>query len=303
MWLLLAGCVALPSAVPDQPGTIDAALAPELLSAASPDLPYLVYSTVLTVQTQDYRSCPAYSATATGFALDGDCSDSSDVSWEGAAELTTTGDVQTLTLRDFGVSGLAGGWKADGTVTIETARGSTSTLLTARMTLTQLDSPARLYWIDTTGAYTSDTDGTGLYYADRYSGTIGVGDWGTATVDARRTTLGVANGCGYAEAGIGDADITGANALALHFHAPDAAGPRPPAGDTGFDTGAPPDTGDTASNDTAADDTATDDTGALLDTTGGTGCGCATLTLDGADIDTCAAPVRALTVPFFALGT
>ena len=72
MWLLLAGCVTMPSEVPDEPGTIDAALAPELASAASPDLPYLVYLAVLTVQAQDYRSCPAYDATANGFALTGE---------------------------------------------------------------------------------------------------------------------------------------------------------------------------------------------------------------------------------------
>ena len=317
----LAGCTALPSEIPDSPGALTSDMASEVMSIASPDLPYLVWQTMLQVQTEDFRTCPEYQGDTSNFTLVGDCSDSAGVSWEGTATDSNDSLTSSLSLKDFGVSGLGGGWQASGQMVVETARGSTSQFITTQLKVVQLDDPAKVYWVDTTGSYTSDSD-SGAWYSDEYDGTIGIEAWGTATVASRRTSLAFVNSCDYAAAGFGESDVAGTNSLTLSFHAEGAGGvdtggdsadtgadsgdtadsgvPAPPPGDTGRDTG---DTGgDTADSgvDTAVDSA---DTAVDTDTTAPAGsCGCATVTLDGVEGETCLTPTRTFTWPFIALG-
>lgn len=328
---LLPGCTSMPSEIPNSPGVIDADIATELYSIASPDLPYLLYQTMLQVQTEDFRTCPAYEGEGTNFTLIGDCSDSAGVSWNGTGSVSGDSITEAVSFDKFGASGIEGGWEASGTELVELARGSTSVFITSQVKLVQLDDPEKVYWIDTVGSYTADLT-TGVQYSDQYDGTVGIEDWGTATVSARRTALAFINECDYAEAGFGSSDLLGSNGLNLDFHPVTDAGTdtgdtgldtatdsgdsgdtgdtgdsaTPPPGDTGQDTG---DTGDTAdtggdsspdSGDTATDsaDTGGSDTG----TTSIEACGCATVAIDGVTGDTCAVPTRAFAWPFLALG-
>ncbi len=323
--IALAGCTTLPAGIPAKAGTLDASMASEVLAIASPDLPYLIYQTLLEVQTEDFRSCPEYSGDTSNFTLIGDCSDSAGISWEGTGTLSTDTLTSQISLDGFGPSGLAGGWNASGTMEVDTGRGSTSVFITSQVKLVQLDDPAKVYWLDTVGSYANDVD-SGLQYSDQYDGTIGIESWGTATVSSQRVSLAFINGCDYACAGFGHATVTGSNILTVEFHptttttgdtggdtAGDTAGdsavipapPPPPQGDTGpGDTGpgdtAPADSGsDSASDSTATTDSSTSDTGT---TTSIEACGCAGVALDGVAGDTCLLPTRTFAWPFIPLG-
>ncbi len=273
MLVLLVGCLGLPPEVPNTPAVLTETNAPEAMSVASPDLPYLIYATLQQLQVEDFRTCPAYSGTSASVTYTGDCSDSAYVSWEGEATSSVSGYSTSISVDNFGVSGLAGGWKASGTIDVEAARGSASVFITSALTIVQLDAPAKVYWVDTAGSYTSDEDSQ-ILYADEYSGTVGIQDVGLVKVDTLRTAVAIANECDFAAAGTGTSQLSGKNVEDLEFH-PDSAVDGGTA-DTGGDTG-------TATTTVSA-------------------CGCPTVSLDSVQVYTCAAAKRAFTYPFFPLG-
>lgn len=217
MVFLLTACVGLPPEIPNTPAVLTADNAPEVLSIASPDLPYLIYATLLQLYVEDFRTCPEYSGNSSAFTFIGDCSDSADISWEGNATWSTTGYTTSIALDSFGVSGLAGGWKASGSMELTTTRGSTGMFITSSLVMVQLDAPAKVYWIDTDASYAID-ETSQILYADEYTGNIGIEDLGTMSVDGQRMAVANANGCDYAEAGVGSSLITGKNVEELRFH-------------------------------------------------------------------------------------
>jgi len=274
MIFALLACSALPPEIPDSPALLDADNAMEAFTIASPDLPYLLYATMLQLELEDFRTCPTYAGSSNAFTMIGNCSDSSLVTWSGSATWSDTGYTASISFENFGPSGLAGGWKANGVMDVDTARGSTAVSLDSSLTLVQLDSPAKVYSIDTVGSYATDS-ASWILFADGYSGTVGIEGAGTIAVDARRLPVAFMNECDYAMAGFGDSTLQGSNTETASFHSDTEALEELDTGDTG-------DTGDVAAG-TAV-------------------CGCPTIAVDGTEIDDCADTARGLVFPFFALG-
>ncbi len=280
MIFALLACSALPPEIPASAAVLDANNAREAFTIASADLPYLLYATLLQLEYEDFRTCPEYVGNSNAYTMLGDCSDSSLVSWSGTATWSDSGYSSSISFENFGPSGLAGGWKANGIMDVTTARGSTTVTLDSAYTLVQLDAPAKVYSIATVGNFATDSV-SGVLFADGYTGTVGIEDAGTLTVDARRVPIAFANGCDYGMGGFGDSTLQGSNTETASFHADSSVAAAADTGDTA-DTGGAGDTGSAS--------------------TGTSVCGCPTLALDGVEIDDCADTTRALVYPFFALG-
>ena len=291
MILFLVACGGPPDGIPDSPGTIDEVILPELLTAASPDLPYMLLQTARQVTSETYRECPQVDVSGTSTSVrtgpDG-CVDSSNIVWNGSVsvERTTEGE-ETITYNHLrATDGLMyGPWEADGTLIYTpfpagggSAEGGT---IVTRVELLSLIEPELQVWVDTKGSL---TEWSGIPYVDKYTGTIGVGAWGTAEIDGSRVTI--AHGsdpmyCGYGNHGAGTMSISGTNLAEIHFlqefDTVDDGSARAPAdtgaADTGPETGAdtsPVDTSpvDTSPVDTSPVDTSPVDTGPVDTGTG-----------------------------------
>jgi hypothetical protein len=315
--LLLAviGCGGPPAGIPDSPGTITEAELPNLLTIGSPDLPWVVWQAVAGLETQDYRACPRVYAKTDGFTAQADdCVDSSGVSWSGGVTTIRNGRSTVVTLRDFGPDDGVGGWQMDGQIRIEQTESGSGYLIDARGSVVSLaGEQSFLLWLDTSAAYAA-YDGT--WFADEVSGTVGLQDWGTASLAASRVPLALPRDCDYAAHFAGSLRFDGTNTATIGFSRdaeeetsgaddtgggdtdPGRAKARGDTGDTGGDTG-----GDTA-GDTAetgdTDDTAdTSDTIPDADDEPDGECGvCATGTVNENVLEGCISPERALSWPF-----
>lgn len=290
--LLLAGCVGLPSEVPDKPGQITADVLPNLVTIGSVDLPWLLWLTTVQVTTDDWRDCPAiFEGEDGGVTLSGnDCVDSTGVQWFGSASISVDASSgrQVLTLQDFGANDNVGGWKAKGDVAVTIT--SSGYLMDTTVAVTSLagDDPLVL-WADTTSAYAEYDD---MVYADRSDGQVGVEGWGTAEVTARLVPVSLLIDCGWAAPSAGRIGFEGSNEASVSFSA------------GGLPEGPPADTGDTGETGIGGDDTADTDTDTDLpeidddDEPDGV-CGiCRDATIDGVSLEECIDLTRTLSWPF-----
>lgn len=318
-FLLLSGCLSIPDSIPRQQGTVTAELVPDLMSISSPDLPYLLITLARTMADQDYRTCPQIVVSDTTISATADgCDDSAQITWTGTMTYSDNGDAETVTFSKFGISHTEGDWLVTGTLSDERTASFTAEIVKARLAITSNVEPAKDYWLDTTTTYTSD--GSDYWYADTFSGTIGMEAWGLADISGAREYVPIVNNCYYGSAGAGSLAIEGANRADLRFHEdaayiipsdPDTVSrrmPPPPTTDTGY---SPIDTGttDTGTTDTGPFDSGTTDTGGTDtgNTTPGTtdedsyACGCATVNIGDSTVSECTVPTRAFAYPIVAL--
>jgi hypothetical protein len=242
--LLLIGCGGPPTGIPDAPGPIDAAVLPDLISIGSPDLPFLLWLTPTQLAVEDWRECPSVFLRDGGVtAQAGDCIDSGGTRWYGSVSLTTDGERDSITFNEFGADNGIGGWVADGTLSAERTPGGTGYILTTDVAVVSLaGGVSNLFWAKTESAYTTYDS---YWYADRHDGTVGIQDWGTATVASRQVPLAFVYDCGWAAHTAGTMNFQGSNAASVQFYQGflDIA-MDPPATDTA-DTGSGADTSET----------------------------------------------------------
>lgn len=298
--IALGACTSMPSVIPDSPGTATAEDAPLLLSIASPDLPTIPWLTAGELAAEDYRDCPKVYNSPSFVANGYDCVDSSGIQWSGTMSASVTGTATWFTLNQFGPTGVEGGWVASGTIGVtETSGGYT---VDTTLELDSWDGDEQVWWIDTEMGL---GESSSTYYAEHYTGTIGLQDWGTATVEGKNVLLGTVNGCTYANHGGGTLALAAANAVDYGFSDSVLGPPAPPTSDTGSgggDTGGPLDTGDTGDtgNSGSGGGSGSDDTGTTTPDIGsGDACGiCTSVSIDG-DVETdCISPDRTVAYAF-----
>ncbi len=303
--LLLVGCascVGLPDSVPSNPGTIDEPSAPDLLTAASPDLEVIPWKSVARLAAEDYRDCPVVYIQAQTISIDAGgetgCLDSAGVRWQGSASASlAAGGTVVLSFNDFGpVEGVPSPWSALGTVTVGVTQGGSGERVVSRLEVTSHGPGDPLvFWNDTSGSFAFYD---GVFYADHVYGSVGLGDWGTAEIDTNRLPLSLTNGCPFGMHASGTIALFAQNTGVFSFSQSTddlgaAAGPPPPpsgAGDTG-------DSGDSAGSGGGGSDVLvipnpTGDAGGL--------CGaCVNLTVEGAAVAGCVQPTRTISFPFY----
>lgn len=304
--LVAGGCSGIPSSIPRTPGTIDELVLPDLLSAATPDLPYLLLASVQQLAVEDFRECPSIETFGGISVRAATCTDSAHIDWDGSALYTESDTLRSFTFNDLKASGFAGGWSANGSIEIAPyALNLGGYEMRTKLALNSLDGSELQMWIDTTGAVTYHQDSNrdddaelSGYYVDTYTGTIGLEAWGLAEVEALRLPFAQSIGCGYGSAGAGGLRLTGTNEAQLYFLRE---------GGLLADAGAPRRTADTGLADTGFIDTAvdTDAEGPSGFDFGGSAntdlCGtCTSALIDGHVLPECLLVNRTLAFPFVA---
>ncbi|MBM4364606.1 MAG: hypothetical protein FJ102_00210 [Deltaproteobacteria bacterium] len=309
MMIVLAGlwgctaCVTLPAEVPNAPGTVDEDVLPDLLSVSSPDLPMNLWFTIAQLSYEDYRDCPIVTVTdqVLSIVTDADgCLDSSGVHWVGSATATFgAGGAIVFSFDDFGPdSGADDAWTAFGTVTVTRTTSGLGDRVHSDLQMTSISENAdgnRVFYHSTDGSLTYYD---GAAYFDHFYGTVGLGDWGTAQIDANRVPLATVNGCAYAKHYAGTIGVFAANEAVFSFKALESEAKAPPPAE-GSDSG----NWDTGDADT---DTDTDtDSDSDLDVSPPSGdaeglCGdCAAVSVDGTTLPECVEAERTVGWPFY----
>ncbi|GDX80593.1 hypothetical protein LBMAG42_24040 [Deltaproteobacteria bacterium] len=299
-----ASCVGLPESVPSNPGTVDEPTAPDLLSAASPDLEVIPWAVIARLAAEDYRDCPLVYLTTQSLSIDAGgetgCLDSAGVRWQGSASVSlAAGGSVVLSFNDFGpVEGVPSPWLALGTLTITTTPGGSGQRVASRLEVTSHGPGDPLaFWNDTSGSFTFYD---GVFYADHVYGTVGLGEWGTAEIDTNRLPLSLTNGCPFGMHASGTIALFASNTGVFSFSqsAGDAglAGPPPP-------PPAPPPASGSADTGDSAGGGGGDGSGLVLpNPTGDAGdvCGaCVNLTIEGTAVAGCVQPTRTISYPFY----
>lgn len=289
--LLLIGCDGPPEGIPDTPGAIDAAVMPDLITIATPDLPFLLWLTPDELARQDWRACPSVYLRDDGVtAVANDCVDSAGYRWYGTMSTTEEEGRQSINYAEFGIDNGVGGWVADGTVSANITDSGSGYLIDTNVALVSLaGGVSTLFWVNTETAYTTYDE---RYYADRHEGSIGVQDWGVATIVGRQVPLADFVDCGWAAHTAGTINFQGSNAASVEFYQGflDVA-LDPPATDTAGDTG-PADTSGDTGDDTDRPDFDDDD-----DPDGACGT-CREAEISGTRIEECLDLNRILSSPF-----
>lgn len=313
-FLLLGACVSIPASIPREAGHLNADSAQELLSVASPDLPYMLLTTGRVLAEQDYRACPVITRTDTTVSVSASgCADSAQFTWVGSMTYRAEGTVESLSFSKFGVTGTEGDWNVTGTLTSTRNDHRTAETVVSRLAITSNGSPPKEFWVDTKGTYTQ-AEGNYLY-ADTLSGTLGMEQWGLAELTGVRTAVAFVNYCYYGAAGTGSLLVEGDNQADYRFHVDTdyvvagakqfrMPGPPPVTTDTGYSPIDSGDSGGTDSGDSGGTDTGGTDTGPTDPGTTGEvdACGCSVTGVDGVVVSECMIPTRVFAYPFVSVG-
>jgi len=306
LWLsACTSCGGQPDSIPSEAGKLTEEIAPDLLTASSPDLVVVPWAALAQLALEDYRDCPLVYLTDSQIYIDAGgadgCLDSAGYRWQGTASATFASSSIALEFNDFGpVAGVPSPWTALGSLQLTPTGSGSGQKVTSRLAVTSYGPGDTLdFWNESTGGFAFYG---GTYYVDHLNGTVGIGDWGTAEVDVNRVPLSLVNGCTYGEHAAGNIALFAQNDGYFTFQAADVAaaptGPPPPpaAGDTA-NTG---DTGDTAGGGGGG---GSGSTNVIPNPTGAAGelCGeCAQLAIDGEPLAGCVAATRVMSWPFIA---
>ena len=258
---------------------------------------------------RSWRDCPTVFLRDDGVTLKaGDCHDSTDIAWTGTASTVYDGDRLSFSFSDFGATGESlDGWSVDGQMSVTQTAGGYGYNIDGNLDLTSIrGDESTLFWVHTEGAYGTYN---GAWYADQYTGDLGIEAWGTSTVRSTNVPLAAPYGCSWGAHPAGEVlfgdqaglryDADGVTAVSLGMKGTDTGGADSGGSETG-DT----ETGDSAApKDSDSGDSAApvDDGGDYDVPTFGSGVGCGSC-IEGAIgdkwLDGCIEPSNPFDWPF-----